>query len=92
MLRIRFANRMKRDVKLMKKRGKNLSKLESILEKLALRENLPVKNRDHQLAGEMQGFRECHIESDWLLIYRIEEDELILYATATGSHADLFDM
>ena len=92
MFDIRFNNRMKRDVKLMKKRGKDLSKLENILTKLANGENLPDKNKDHQLKGEWQNFRECHIEPDWLLIYCIEDDELILYATATGTHADLFDM
>ena len=53
---------------------------------------LPEKYKDHQLKGEWQGFRECHIEPDWLLIYRIEDNELTLYATATGSHADLFEM
>lgn len=92
MLKIRFTNKMKRDVKLMKKRGKDISKLEIILERLALGEVLPDKNKDHQLKGEWQNFRECHIEPDWLLIYQIEEAELILYATATGSHADLFEM
>ena len=92
MLKIRFTNRMKRDVKLMKKRGKNLAKLELVLDLLALQELLPDKNKDHQLRGEWQDFRECHIEPDWLLIYRIEEAELILYATATGTHADLFEM
>ncbi len=92
MFDIRFNNRMKRDVKLMKKRGKNLSKLEDILTKLASGETLPDKNKDHQLKGEWQDFRECHIEPNWLLIYRIENEELILYATATGTHADLFEM
>lgn len=92
MLEIRFNNRMKRDVKLMKKRGKNLNKLEDILNKLANLETLPEKNKDHQLKGEWGDFRECHIEPDWLLIYKIEENELILYATATGSHSDLFDL
>ena len=92
MFDIRFNNRMKRDVKLMKKRGKNLSKLEDILTKLANGETLPDKNKDHQLKGEWQDFRECHIEPNWLLIYRIENEELILYATATGTHADLFEM
>ncbi len=92
MLKIRFTNRMKRDVKLMKKRGKNLAKLELVLDLLASQELLPDKNKDHQLRGEWQDFRECHIEPDWLLIYRIEEAELILYATATGTHADLFEM
>ena len=72
MLEIRFNNRMKRDIKLMKKRGKDLNKLEDILTKLAKMETLSEKNKDHQLIGEWKDFRECHIEPDWLLIYKIE--------------------
>ena len=87
-----FTNRMKRDLKLMKKRGKDISKLEIVLDILLSGEDLPIKYKDHQLRGEFQDFRECHIEPDWLLIYRKEEYELILYATATGSHADLLGM
>lgn len=83
---------MKKDVKLMKKRNKNLNLLVDILDKLANGEVLPAKNKDHQLSGSWQGFRECHIEPDWLLIYRIDNSELILFATSTGSHSDLFDM
>lgn len=83
---------MKRDLKLIKKRGKDISKLETVLEILLSGENLPDKYKDHQLKGEMKEFRECHIEPDWLLIYRKEDTELILYATATGTHADLFRM
>ncbi|MCD7780205.1 MAG: type II toxin-antitoxin system YafQ family toxin [Candidatus Gastranaerophilales bacterium] len=83
---------MKRDVKLMKKRGKDIEKLIYILDILALGKPLPEKNKDHQLQGEYKEFRECHIEPDWLLIYRIEDNELYLYATATGSHSDLFNM
>ena len=83
---------MKRDLKLIKKRGKDISKLETVLEILLSGENLPDKYKDHQLKGEMSEFRECHIEPDWLLIYRKEDTELILYATATGTHADLFRM
>lgn len=90
MLEIRFNNRMKRDIKLMKKRGKDLNKLEDILTKLAKMETLSEKNKDYQLIGEWKDFRECHIEPDWLLIYKIENKELILFATATGSHSDLF--
>ena len=83
---------MKRDLKLIKKRGKDISKLETVLEILLSGENLPDKYKDHQLKGEMKEFRECHIEPDWLLIYIKEDTELILYATATGTHADLFRM
>lgn len=87
-----FTNRMKRDLKLMKKRGKDIIKLEVVLDILLSGKALPKVYKDHQLKGEMRDFRECHIEPDWLLVYRIEESELILYATATGSHADLFNM
>ncbi len=87
-----FTSRMKRDAKLMKKQNKDMSKLVYILDKLSKGETLPEKNKDHQLKGEWKEFRECHIEPDWLLIYRIEETELILYATATGSHAYLLGL
>lgn len=87
-----FTSRMKRDAKLMKKQNKDMSKLVYILDKLSKGENLPEKNKDHQLKGEWKEFRECHIEPDWLLIYRIEETELILYATATGSHTYLLGL
>ena len=91
-LDIVFTNRMKKDVKLLKKQGKDLNKLIYVLDALSKREKLPDKNKDHALKGEYYGFRECHIEPDWLLIYKIEETELLLYATATGSHSDLFGM
>ena len=87
-----FTTRMKRDVKLMKKRGKDLGKLQTVLDILMSGKDLPANYKDHQLKGEMKDFRECHIEPDWLLVYRKEEQELILYATATGSHADLLGM
>lgn len=67
-----------------KKRGKDISKLETVLDILLSGEELPDKYKDHQLKGGMQGFRECHIEPDWLLIYRKEEKELILYVAASG--------
>ncbi len=81
---------MKRDAKLMKKRGKDMSKLVNILNLLSTGVQLPDENRDHQLTGNLKDFRECHIESDWLLMYRIIEDKLILSATATGTHSDIF--
>ena len=90
MLKIMFTARMKRDVKRMKRRGKDLGKLTDVLDALARREALPERNRDHALTGSLADFRECHIEPDWLLLYQIYEDVLILSATAAGSHADLF--
>jgi len=81
---------MKKDAKLMQKRGKNMKKLVNVLDLLASDKTLPSKYKDHQLTGNLSDFRECHIEPDWLLIYQIFENELILSATATGSHSDLF--
>ena len=92
MYQIQFTNKMKKDVKRMKKRGKEISKLTSILTDLSLGEILPESAHDHQLTGNRSGFRECHIESDWLLIYRLEEKFLTLIATETGTHADLFGL
>lgn len=82
---------MKHDAKLMKKRGKDMSKLVVVLDLLASGNPLPENYKDHQLSGSLKDFRECHIEPDWLLMYQIFEGELILSATATGTHADLFN-
>ncbi len=90
MLKIRPSNRFKHDLKLIAKRGLDLSLLEDIVNKLASRQPLEQKNKDHALTGEYSGFRECHIQPDWLLVYRIEEDELFLFLSRTGSHSDLF--
>ena len=90
MYQIQFTNKMKKDVKRMKKRGKDISKLTSVLSVLASGADLPDSARDHQLSGNRAGFRECHIEPDWLPVYRIEEDTLILIATENGTHSDLF--
>lgn len=77
-----------RDVKLAEKRKKDLSKLKSILTKLVYGQPLDVKNRNHKLTGNYRNHWECHIEPDWLLIYRITELEIIF--ERTGSHSDLF--
>lgn len=90
MYRIEFTNEMKRNVKLMRKRGKDLSKLTKVLDILASGNPLPPKNNDHQLTGSLKDFRECHIEPDWLLVYQIHDEILTLTATATGTHSDLF--
>ncbi len=92
MFSIVYTTRMKHDAKLMKKRGKDMSKLVTVLALLAKGQPLPGKYKDHQLTGNLKDFRECHIEPDWLLIYQIFEGELILSATATGTHADLFNI
>ncbi len=90
MYRIVYTNRMKKDAKLMKKRGKDMGKLINILSLLASGNPLPSQYRDHALTGNLKDFRECHIEPDWLLLYQIIENTLVLSATATGSHVDLF--
>jgi mRNA interferase YafQ len=78
----------RRDVKLAERRGKDLSKLRELILLLAEGQPLPPRYRDHPLAGEWKPFRDCHIESDWLLIYKIEGDDL--YLVRTGTHSDLF--
>ena len=92
MYRIYFTSKMKKDVRRMQKRGKDLQKLSNILSILASGKKLPEKFCDHKLSGTLKGFRECHIEPDWLLVYMINDNALVLTATGTGSHADLFDM
>ena len=90
MYSIVYTSRMKHDVKLMKKRGKDMNKLVRILDLLANGKTLPEENKDHQLTGNLKDFRECHIEPDWLLMYQIFEDKLILSAVASGTHSDIF--
>ena len=91
MYNIVYTARMKHDARLMKKRGKDMSKLVVVLDLLASGNPLPENYKDHQLSGSLKDFRECHIEPDWLLMYQVFEGELILSATATGTHADLFN-
>ena len=85
-----FTSKFKKDVKLLKKQGKNIEKLYEIINILAYGEELDAKYRDHNLIGNYKGYRECHIESDWLLIYKIMENILILTLSRTGSHSELF--
>ena len=92
MYQIEFTNVMKRNVKLMRRRGKDLRKLTEVLDILARGEQLPARNKDHQLTGNLRDFRECHIEPDWLLIYQVHDDILVWTATATGTHADLLGL
>lgn len=88
MLEISFTGQFKKDYKLCKKRGYNMKLLQDIIGILAIPEELPIKNRDHNLSGNYVNKRECHIMPDWLLIYQIEENQLVLYRT--GTHSDLF--
>lgn len=89
-LDIIWTNQFKKDYKQALKRHLNIDLLDDIIRKLASNEPLPDKNKDHFLAGNWSGYRECHIQPDWLLIYRIEDDMLILTLARTGTHSDLF--
>lgn len=86
---IRQSNRFRRDIKRLLRQGMNLAKLESVIATIVAQEPLDVRFRDHALVGNWNGFRECHIQPDWLLVYRIEGNELQL--ARTGSHAELFE-
>ena len=90
---LRQTNRFKKHLKLMAKRNKSsIRKIAETVDLLQRGEKLPERFRDHELAGNLKGSRECHILPDLLLIYRIFNDILILELVATGSHADLFGM
>ena len=90
MLPVRYAARFKRDMTACAKRRFRLDLLQQVVDTLRIPDALPTKNRDHNLSGNYLGYRECHIAPDWLLIYRYEEDELLLYRT--GTHSDLFGL
>ena len=90
MYSIRPTTKFQKDLKRIEKRGYNISLLTEVIKKLANGESLPEKYKDHNLSGEYAGCRECHITPDWLLIYEIADNELILYLTRTGTHSDLF--
>lgn len=83
-------NKFKKDLKLAQSRGYDMSLIKDIINKLANGEALDERNKDHELRGNWNGYRECHIQPDWLLIYKIDMGELILFLTRTGTHSDLF--
>ena len=87
---VKPTTQFKKDYKLAVKRGLKIDLLKDIIAALAMGEKLPEKNKDHGLTGNWVGHRECHILPDWLLIYRIEDDVLVLTLARTGSHSDLF--
>ena len=90
MYTIKPTTKFEKDLKRVQKRGYDISLLTEVIKKLAAGEQLPEKNRDHQLGGNYGGCRGCHITPDWLLIYEIVENALILYLTRTGTHSDFF--
>ena len=90
MLDLVTTSQFRKDLKRIRKRGYALSKLDEVLKALLREELLPANHRDHALTGEYTGFRECHVEPDWLLIYAVDKGRLILTASRTGTHSDLF--
>ena len=87
-MNIYYTTQFKKDYKRIKKQQKDLLKLKKVLDLLTSKKKLPLKYRDHNLSGQWIGHRDCHIEPDWILIYRITSDSL--YLERTGSHSDLF--
>ena len=90
MLDLVMTTQFRKDLKRINKRGKDLSLLKDVLQTLREEQALEEKYRDHALTGNYIGFRECHVQPDWLLVYAINKEELILTASRTGSHSDLF--
>ena len=90
MLELNWSKKYKKDLKMCIKRNYDISLLENVINTLRIPLPLPKNNHEHELKGEYIGNKECHITPDWLLIYRIQDNEL--YLLRTGTHADLFDM
>ena len=90
MLELVTTGQFRKDYKRMKKRGCDMEMLEKIIDTLLAEQPLPERCRDHGLTGNYTGFRECHILPDWLLVYAVDKGKLILTASRTGTHADLF--
>lgn len=89
---IKNTTQFKKDYKLVRRRGLNMDLLKDVVTRLANGEPLDPRHKDHPLSGEWSGHRECHIQPDWLLIYRYENDILVLALTRTGTHSDLFNL
>ena len=87
---LQFTSQFKKDLKLAKKQNKDLGKLFEVIDILANGETLDAKYKDHSLTGNYRGTRECHVEPDWLLIYEIRGDVLVLMLFRLGSHSELF--
>lgn len=88
---IAWTSQFKKDYRLAEKRRLNIELLNDIIRKLASGEQLPEQHKDHSLTGRWIGHRECHILPDWLLLYRVEDDVLVLTLMRTGTHSDIFE-
>ncbi len=89
-LGLRKTGQFEKDLKRMAKRGMPLRELETVIDRLLEQTPLPEKYRDHPLVGDYAGFRECHVRPDWLLVYMVQSERLVLTCMRTGSHSDLF--
>lgn len=87
---VKITTQFRKDYKLAIRRGRKIELLDAVISALAMGEALPESNRDHALTGNWVGYRECHIQPDWLLVYRLDADILVLTLTRTGTHSDLF--
>ena len=87
---IRKTSRYRKSLKKMLRRGKDIRKISAVVRMLAMGETLPPQYRDHALSGDLTGLRDCHIENDWILLYYIEANVLVLTLSDTGTHPDLF--
>ena len=87
---LKKTTQFKASFKLAKKRGLDISLLENLVNRLMKDEPLEEKHHNHELVGNFKGIWECHIQPDWLLVYRIEDDVLVLTLSRTGTHSDLF--
>ena len=90
MIKPYFTARFRKDVRLAVKRGKRVEKLTALVKLLCAGDPLPERYFDHALSGKYKGFCDCHIEPDWIVIYRIEQERLMLVLSRTGTHNDLF--
>ena len=92
MLNLEYTNQFKKDIKKITKQGLNIEKLHKVIDILQKQEKLPEQYRDHLLVNSRnyKNMRECHVEADWLLIYKVYDDAMVLVAVRTGSHSELF--
>ena len=91
-LKVVWTTKFKRDYKRAMKRGLDINRLDQVIRTLAAGEELAISHRDHALGGDWRGHRECHVQPDWLLIYYVDGERLVLTLTRTGIHADLFGL
>ena len=88
--KLKLTSLFKKDVKRMKKRGRDMKKLDEVVNMLQSGTPLSWEFRDHALSGDYSGFRECHIQSDWILLYYFDEEQIVLVCSRTGTHSDIF--